>query len=98
MIGGKVGVTRTILPIFTKKSRLMSADTFAPSTRRPAEPALPAGDQTAGGIASCASSSMSVVHERLRSLAASPLWWLLVATLAVRIVGLDRPLVGTFAT
>jgi hypothetical protein len=93
MIGGKVGATRTKLPSFIQKSRLMPADVFKASEDLPADQALPARGYSQTGEA-----WRTRVVDRARGLAASPLLWLLVATFAVRIVGIDRPITGTFAT
>lgn len=93
MIGGKVGVTRTNLPGIAKKIRLMPADSFVASTHLQAEQAVPAVARSTfiGG-------TMSRALRWARIRFGSPLFLLLFATLAVRIVGIDRPLTGTFAT
>lgn len=93
MIGGKVGVTRTNLQSIIQKLRLMPADAFASSDKPPADRAMPASAASAPAPA-----TKAALGGRIRAWVGSPLFVLLLATLAVRIVGIDRPLTGTFAT
>jgi hypothetical protein len=71
----------------------MPADVLTPDSIRKLDPATPACNSASpiGGI-------LAAARDRMRAWATSPLCWLLIGALAVRVVGLERPLVGTFAT
>ena len=71
----------------------MPAEVLTPDSLRTPSTVLPA--QTS---ATTAGRFLAAAMEHLRAVASSPLCWLLIGALAVRVVGLQRPLVGTFAT
>ena len=71
----------------------MPAEVLTPDSLHGPDVALPARTSTSPGAR-----NFTAALDRLRAIAASLLCWLLIGALAVRVVGLERPLVGTFAT
>jgi len=70
----------------------MPAETLAPNSLRRPDAAMHAHR----GVRSA--TSLAGAMDAVRAWTSSPLLWILVCALALRIVGIDRPLVGTFAT
>ncbi|MCE9606325.1 MAG: glycosyltransferase family 39 protein [Planctomycetia bacterium] len=71
----------------------MAAESLTPTELRTAVAALPAA-RTSPGI----SRAFAVAWNSVRAIGATPLFCLLLATFVVRIGGIDRPIVSTFAT